>query len=309
MKINSENTNLNLRHLRTIHAIWREGSFSRAAAHLGVVPSVLTEAVKQIETIVGAALFDRRSRPVQPTPLGLEFLQETLPLVEGLDRALERLRGSADLARGTLRIGASPSVIASHVAPAIDIFRRDHPNVSVTLHDDIAERLALQVAEGGLDLAIAGSAGAFVELEQVEIGRDRFGLACRTDHKLAGLPRALRLADIRPEELIHLDRNTGTAQLLNAYEGLPEQLRSGNLHAYSTIAQLCLIRAGVGIGLLPRGAVNVIRDPDLTFIEIEDLPLFRRVSLLQPSRRPISHIAERFVAILQSIKGDRLLLP
>lgn len=43
MKINSRNTNLNLRHLRALHAIQAEGSFARAADRLGVVPSALPQ--------------------------------------------------------------------------------------------------------------------------------------------------------------------------------------------------------------------------------------------------------------------------
>ena len=69
MKSDSENTNFNLRHLRAVHAIWQEGSFVRAAERLGVVPSALTETVRQIEDIAGGALFDRRSRPPEPTAL------------------------------------------------------------------------------------------------------------------------------------------------------------------------------------------------------------------------------------------------
>ena len=97
MKLDSENTNFNLRHLRAIHAVWSEGSFARAADRLGVVPSALTETVRQIEEIAGGALFDRRSRPPAPTPLGLAFLKDTAPVLEALDLSLSRVR---DRARG-----------------------------------------------------------------------------------------------------------------------------------------------------------------------------------------------------------------
>lgn len=298
MKINSENTNLNLRHLRAAHAIWQEGSFTRAAQRLGVVPSALTETVRQLEESAGIALFDRRLRPPQPTALGLEFLQDTLPLIEGLDRALSQLRQNADLARGTLSIGASPSAISSIVAPALSAFRKTYPAITITLFDDIAERLARLVSDGALDLAIAGRANTSPDLLQTEIASDPFGLACRSDHPLVLSGQPIHLADIDPDDLIHLDADTGTARLLAGHEPLPAAMRQGRLHAHSTIGQLCLIRAGLGVALLPREAVLLFNDPTLAFAEIVDLQLNRSLYLLQPTRRAISHVAERFISFL-----------
>ncbi|MCX8997237.1 LysR substrate-binding domain-containing protein [Rhizobiaceae bacterium BDR2-2] len=298
MKLNSENTNLNLRHLRAAHAVWREGSFSRAAERLGVVPSALTETIRQLEEIAGVTLFDRRLRPPRPTPLGLEFLDETRPLVEGLDRAFGRLRENGDLARGALNIGASPSAISGRLAPALAAFRQSYPGVAITLHDDIAERLAALVSEGRLDIAIAGRAGTSPDISQTEIGSDPFGLACRADHPLARLGRPVRLADIDPSHLVHLDGNTGTARLLAGCSALPDAMRNGTLRAHSTVGQLCLIRAGIGVGLLPRNAVLLFNDPQLSFLEIADLSLNRHLYLLLPARRALSHVAERFVALL-----------
>lgn len=299
MKINSENTNLNLRHLRAVHAIWQEGSFARAAERLGVVPSALTETVRQLEESAGIELFDRRVRPPRPTAPGLQFLEETRPLVEGLDRALSRLRDNASLARGSLTIGASPSAISGLVAPALALFRKAHPAITITLHDDIAERLASLVSDGTLDLAIAGRAGTSPDLIQTEISRDPFGLACRRDHPLAKIGRPVRLDDVDAGSLVHLDPNTGTARLLAHHEALPMAMRQGDLRAHSTVGQLCLIRAGVGVALLPREAVLLFNDPALVFVPIEDLRLTRSLFLVQPARRGVSHVASRFIALLK----------
>jgi DNA-binding transcriptional LysR family regulator len=304
MKINSYNSNLNLRHLRALHAIALEGSFSRAAELLGVVPSALTETVRQLEEMVGASLFDRRIRPPQPTEIAYSLIAQTQPFLDGLDNAFESIRESVDLERGRLRLGASPSAISKFVAPALARFRRLYPKIAITLHDDIAERLASLVAEGHLDLAIAGSSGTSAELDQTEIDCDHFGIACRKDHPLARLRRSILLEEIDPGSLIHLDANTGTARLLAGEPSLksfsPGRL-TNSLHAHSTVGQLCLIRAGAGIGLLPRNAVMLFDDPAISFVEIADLNLLRRLFLLKPARRPVSHTAEKFILLLNDI--------
>ena len=294
MKIDAENTNFNLRHLRAIHAIWAEGSFARAADRLGVVPSALTETVRQIEEIAGGSLFDRRSRPPVPTPLGLDFLKDTAPLLDALDQSLTRLRAQARGLHGALRLGAAPSAITPLIAPAIAAFRAKHPQVILTLHDDVAETLATMVADGRLDLAVAGRARSSPDLVQTEIAADPFGLACRADHPLARKRAPVRLSDIDPQELIHLGTETGSSRLLAAHPGLPETLKTGPLRSHSTIAQLCLVRAGIGVALLPRNAVGLFNDPGIVFVPVSDLVLERKLYLLSPARRALSPTAERF---------------
>ena len=303
MKINSHNTNLNLRHLRAIHAVRAEGSFARAADRLGVVPSALTETIRQLEESAGVPLFDRRMRPPQLTEAGLEFLEDTRPALEALDHALERLQESADLGRGRLALGASPSTIGDLVAPALRRFCADHPAIAVRLHDGPAEDLARMVADGELDLAIAGYSSTSPMLERREIACDPIGLVVPVDHPLTRLGRPPRLAEIDPATLIHLDEGAGTARLLADAPDLPPALKNGPLRVASTFGQLCLIRAGMGVGLLPQKAALLFDDPRLMFLSVADLRLERRISLIWPARRALSHVAARFMALCEALSG------
>ncbi|MBY6006680.1 LysR family transcriptional regulator [Salipiger bermudensis] len=304
MKIDAGNTNFNLRHLRAIHAIWAEGSFARAADRLGVVPSALTETVRQIEEIAGGALFDRRSRPPVPTPLGLDFLEDTAPLLDALDLSLTRLRARASGLHGALRLGAAPSAITPLIAPAVAAFRAEHPEVTLTLHDDVAETLAAMVADGRLDLAIAGRARSSPDLVQTEIASDPFGLACAADHPLARSAAPVQLTDIDPQQLIHLGTETGSSRLLAAHAALPEPLKSGPLRSHSTIAQLCLVRAGIGVALLPRNAVLLFNDPGIAFVPVADLALERKLYLLSPARRAASPVAQHFETLFRALAAQ-----
>lgn len=293
MKVNSENTNINLRHLRAIHMIWHEGSFARAADRLGVVPSALSETVRQLEEVAGGALFDRNQRPARPTELGLSFLEETGPVIARFDQALGQLRAHAGLLQGSLHIGASPSAIAGLVSPALARFRQDFPAIAITLHDDIAEQLAAKVVSGALDLAIAGRAHHSSDLLQDEITRDRFGLACRFDHPLTRQAQ-VRVADIDPGQLVHLDGRTGSAALLAGSGQLPPAYLAGRLNSHSTIGQLCLIRSGLGVGLLPQNAVTLFNDPQIAFLPVADLQVWRSLYVLRPALRGLSPAASRF---------------
>lgn len=301
MKLNSQNMNINLRHLRALHAVQAAGSFSAAASLLGVVPSALTELIRQMEAEVGAPLFDRRMRPPRPTALGLSFLQDTASVLADLERALTHLRAQAGLQEGRLAIGAAPSAISKLVGPAMARFHQDHPAICCLLHDDIAEVLAQKVTAGALDLAVAGRATSSEDLTQIEIDRDPFGLACHRDDPLTRA-QEVRLADLAPARRVSVSAETGTSQLL-AQAGLPLCFQQGPIMAHSTIAQLSLIRAGLGYALMPRNAVELFEDPAIRFVEISDLVLWRSLFVLLPARRPISHIATRFLQDYLNVKA------
>ena len=293
MKFNSSNLNLNLRHLQTLQKIWSLGSFRRAAVDLGVVPSALTETVRQMEEALGAPLFDRSQRPPVPTPLALSLLRETAPLLIGLDHAITKARAVAGLQEGYLAVGSAPSAISELIGPALARFRARHPGIRCLLRDDVAEKLAELVAEGSLDLAVAGRANPSPGIGQEFLMRDRFGVACAVNHRFAHAS-AVSLKDIDPTEVISLDQGTGTQQILLSTPEVPAALQEGCIRAHSTIAQLSMIRAGLGVGLLPRNAVALFGDPAICFVSLADLDLWRSLYLLEPADRAPSHIARVF---------------
>ncbi len=290
--------NINLRHIRALHAVWAHGSFARAAQALGVVPSALTETIHHFEMEAGAPLFDRSRRPPVPTPLALTFLREAAPLVEGLDRAMLRLQAATGGSKGVLTVGSTPSAISGLVAPVLHALRQEEPDLRFRVLDDIAEHLARRVVEGELDLAVAGRALHSDDLRQTEIARDPFGLACAASHPLAARA-GVSLAEINPREVIVLGPGTGTQQLLATCEAVPSGLRNGSIEAHSTIAQISMIRAGLGVALLPRNASMLFGDPALRFVPITDLALWRVLYLLLPAQRRLSGPAHRFVEILE----------
>ena len=285
--------NITLRHLRALHAIWAQGSFARAAAELGVVPSALTETIRQLEAEAGGPLFDRSQRPPAPTQAAKTFLTETAPLLEGLDRAVLRLQAEGGQVAGALAIGCTPSAITGLVAPALMRFRQANPAVRIRVRDDIAEHLARAVTEGELDLAVAGRARWSDDLRQTEIQRDPFGLACAAGHPLAGCAE-VKLSQIDPREVIALGPETGTHHLLASCAAVSPALRVGAFEAHSTIAQISLIRAGLGVALLPRNALMLFGDPGLRFVPVRDLDLWRVLYLLTQARRKMSAAARLF---------------
>src|ERR1700760_924350 len=97
-------------------------SFRKAAAELGVTPSAISQAVRTLETRVGAALFIRTTRSVGLTEAGEQFLVRAKPAFEEIVAAGEVARGLGQRPTGLLRLTVPRSVVPIVLEPLIASF-------------------------------------------------------------------------------------------------------------------------------------------------------------------------------------------
>ncbi|OBZ94577.1 LysR family transcriptional regulator [Pararhizobium polonicum] len=144
----------------------REESFTRAAVKLGVSQSALSQTVRSLEERLGIRLLTRTTRRVSPTPAGERLLHTAGPRFEEIRAELSALSEMRDKPAGTIRITAGEHAAISVLAPALDKFLPDNPDVNVEitvdygLTDIVAERydagvrLGEQVAKDMIALRI-----------------------------------------------------------------------------------------------------------------------------------------------------------
>src|SRR3978361_37260 len=108
-------------------------NFRRAAAELGVTPSAISQAVRTLETRVGAALFLRTTRSVGLTEAGERFLSRAKPAFEELVAAAVVARDLGQRPTGRLPLPAPPAVMPLLLQPLIASFCRAYPEVEVEI--------------------------------------------------------------------------------------------------------------------------------------------------------------------------------
>jgi DNA-binding transcriptional LysR family regulator len=124
----------------------REESFTRAAMKLGVSQSALSQTVRGLEERLGLRLLTRTTRRVSPTAAGERLLKTAGPRFEEIQAELAALTEMRDKPAGTVRITAGEHAAISVLAPSLDKFLPDHPDVNVEitvdygLTDIVAER-------------------------------------------------------------------------------------------------------------------------------------------------------------------------
>lgn len=144
---------MELRALKALVEVVREGGFSRAAKHLHLTQSTISKAVRQLEDELGLPLLDRSGRQSRLTVAGQIVYQKAVAiLAQGDDLQLElsELKG---LKTGTLRLGL-PAIGSSTVfARWFAVYRHQFPGVNIHLAEHGSKHLEKMVLAGELDLA------------------------------------------------------------------------------------------------------------------------------------------------------------
>src|SRR5438477_10535196 len=126
-------------------SVARHRSFRRAAAELGVTPSAMSQAVRALETRVGAALFIRTTRSVGLTEAGEKFLSRAKPAFEELVAASHVARELGQRPAGLLRLSVPRAVVPILLEPLVASFCRAYPEIEVEV--DASEELIDLAAE------------------------------------------------------------------------------------------------------------------------------------------------------------------
>ena len=138
-------------------------SFRRAAAELGVTPSAISQAVRALETRVGAALFIRTTRSVGLTEAGERFLSRAKPAFEELVAASEVARDLGQRPAGLLRLSVPRAVVPVLLEPLIASFCQAYPEVEVEI---AASEELVDLAAEGFDAGIR--LGQFIAPDMID---------------------------------------------------------------------------------------------------------------------------------------------
>jgi DNA-binding transcriptional LysR family regulator len=140
-----------LANLRAFLAVARTGSFAAAARELDVARSVVTKRVAQIEWRMQARLFERTSRVVALTSVGLQCLPAVKRVVADLEGLFAASRDAATELRGSIRLKVPTTLGGLFLGPILRSFQRAHPHVSLDL---VALDRAVNPVEEGFDVCL-----------------------------------------------------------------------------------------------------------------------------------------------------------
>lgn len=137
--------------LKAFVAVVDRASFARAADHLGLSRSALSQVIRQLESRLGVRLLNRTTRSVSPTEQGRHLHERIAPMLREMDDAVAQAIGANARAAGTLRINTLSMAAKKVIAPRLGRFSRAHPDVVLDLViDDGLSDIAGQGFDAGI---------------------------------------------------------------------------------------------------------------------------------------------------------------
>ena len=130
--------------LKAFAAIVERKSFARAADHLGLSASALSQTIRQLETRLRVRLLNRTTRSVAPTAAGARLYDRVAPMIQELDAAVAEAVAASGRTAGTLRINTLGYAAKKLIAPKLGQFHRAHPDVvlDIVIDDGLSDIVA-----------------------------------------------------------------------------------------------------------------------------------------------------------------------
>lgn len=237
--------------LQLFVAVCEEGNIARAAAREALVASALSKRVAALEAEVGVPLLARRRRGVEPTAAGHALLVRAREVLSGLERLRAELGAYGQGVQGSVRVLASPSVLAEGLPEDIATFLAQQPGISISLDERTSAEIVRAVREGRADLGVLWDlVNDLSGLQVLPYRGDRLCVAMAPDHPLARRP-SLRYADTLDQPSINVSPGGQMDQLLRRQAALAGRLPLHRMQVSSLDAACRLVIAGLGLAVLP----------------------------------------------------------
>jgi DNA-binding transcriptional LysR family regulator len=276
----------NLDDLSAFLVVAREGSFTKAAAKLGVSQSALSYTIKELEARLKLRLLTRTTRSVSPTAAGERLMRNVGPRIEEIEGELAALSDLREKPSGTIRITATEYATDAVLLPKLSRLLGKYPDIKIEI-----------VSDYGLADIVAQRFDAGVR-DGEQVAKDMIAVRIGPDARMAvvGAPSYFRNRPVptKPQELvehncINLRLPTHGGLYAWEFEKGSRELKvrvEGQLYFSTTTQMLHAALAGLGLAYLPEGLVQPhIGKARLKRVLDEWCPPYPGYHLYYPSRR------------------------
>lgn len=281
-------------------AIAQNGSFTRAAAHLGVTQPALSASIRGLEERLGVRLLLRSTRSVTLTMAGQHLVDRLVPEFELIRNELEALNDLRDKPTGTLRITAIDYVIRSVLWPRLSPFLKQYPDITVEL---ISEYESVDIAARGYDAGVRFGEDLAQDMISVRIGPDvKNTVVASADYfKQYSVPQ--HPDDLAQHRCIRLRTSTygGLYDWEFIEEGREVAVRvSGPVICNNVYDILAAVKEGFGLAYLPEEMVHPwLETGELVPVLQPWCPVWPGLHLYYPNRRQHSRAMTLMVDALR----------
>ncbi|MEP5154165.1 LysR family transcriptional regulator [Planktotalea sp.] len=247
------------RHLEQLAVIVEAGTLQKAATQIGTSQPALSRMLSNLEARIGTPLFERSTRPLMPTPTGLELAQQGRSIRAARLRAAEVVDLGARGFFGVLKLGAPPFLCKNLMSEAIASFLTERSTVRIDLFPDYEVGLMERLYLNQLDVVVGPAKFVdpmITDLTLEPLFKDKNVIVGRQDHPLLK-QSSFNVDDYRAAIWVgHTDRSTLRADMEDSLKliGIPNPIVA--CQSESAEAVLQLIRETDFLTVLPQYAIK-----------------------------------------------------
>jgi len=286
--------NVNLRQLRTYVCIARVKSFTKAAEILNASQPTLSAQIRELEDALNVRLFDRNTRAVALTPAGEDLFPAVDQLLTEFAQVMQRAQDVSARIVGRVSIAALPSVCSASLPLAIAAFRTQNPGITVKLRDAVADRALDLVCAKEVDFGVSSMIDD-PKIEFVPVTHDDIVAVLPLGHPLA-TSRTITLTQLLKYPLILMDRDSSVRHIVDAAFASIGRMIVPEYEATFMSSAVGMVRAGLGITLLPTSAHEVIK-AETVIRRVKHPALRRSVGIIKLRGRSLSPAANAFIEL------------
>jgi LysR family hydrogen peroxide-inducible transcriptional activator len=168
-----------IKQLRYFLALTETGHFGRAAAACFVSQSAFSNAIAELENLLGAQLVDRTNRAVTITSIGQDIAVQARLCLNDVESLVEMASVRHEPLCGELKLGVIPTIAPFLLPKALPRLRRAYPKLDLYLTEDQSDRIYDRLMDGELDLILLALPWEMRGVETLPLFEDQFCLAYR----------------------------------------------------------------------------------------------------------------------------------
>ena len=298
---------MDLKQLEYFVRVAELGSFTKAAAILGVAQPALSRQVRLLEVELRQSLLVRNGRGATATEAGKILLEHGRGILHQIERAREDLGAAARTPAGHVAVGLPPTIARVMSVALTRAFRQRLPNASLTITEGLSASMTEWLLAGRLDIALLYNPSPSADLELLPLHDDDLQLiAART------IPRsrkpaaaAITLAEIAGLPLVIPSRPNAIRMLVESAMAGIGMRPTIAFEIDGVAAILALVADRAGYAILPRHAISAASLSDaLTARRIVRPSVRTRLTIAMSSRRTTTLTQKSMLALIEDVSAQ-----
>ena len=292
---------LQVSHLRTLQAIARHGSFSRAAQALNLTQPAVSMQVRHLEQSLGLPLLERVGKRAFPTRAGEVLLAHADRALRELETGVERVQELRGVVAGRVRLGTSASISIYLLPPALRRFRARYPDTELVIVTGNAVEITRAVVANELDVGIVSLPVRDRELAVTPFFRDEL-VAIAPRESAWRRVKSVDATTLTGESLILFEAGATLRRIIDGWFHKAGVAPRSPMELGNTEAIKKLVEAGLGLSVTSWFSVkDEVRQGVLTAIRLTP-PLERQIGLVRRRDKPKTPALDAFVAGLDDLR-------